>query len=60
MFDKAVQPAHVEALRGIVIQGILRHSAKYFPESRTLPPPAAITASLLLFKMMFLILEISS
>ena len=60
MFDKAVQPAHVEALRGIVIQGILRHSDIYFPESSTFPPPAAITESLLLLNMIFLILEISS
>jgi len=60
IFDKAVQPAQVEALRGTVIQGILRDSAIYFPESRTLPPPAAITESLLLFEMIFLTLEISS
>ena len=56
MFDKAVQPAHVEALRGIVIQGILRESAIYFPESRTLPPPAAITESLLLSEIIFLMI----
>ena len=60
IFDKAVQPAHVEALRGTVIQGILSDSAIYFPESRTLPPPAAITESLLLLEMILLILEISS
>ena len=60
IFDKDVQPAHVDALRGTVIQGMLRQSAIYFPESRTLPPPAAITESLLLFEMIFLTLEISS
>ena len=60
IFDKAVQPAHVEALRGTVIQGILRHSDIYFPQSRTLPPPAAITESWLFFKIIFFILEISS
>ena len=58
--DKAVQPAHVEALRGTVIHGISRQSAIYFPESKTLPPPAAITESLLFFEMMFFILEMSS
>ena len=41
----AVHPAHVDALTGTVMQGILRISAIYLPESRTLPPPAAITAS---------------
>ena len=43
-----------------MIQGILRQSAKYFPESRTLPPPAAITESLLLFKMISFTLDMSS
>ena len=56
IFDKDVQPAHVEALRGTVIQGILRDSAIYFPESRTLPPPAATTESLLLFEIIFLMI----
>ena len=60
MFDKAVQPAQVEALSGTVIQGILRQSAIYFPESRTLPPPAAITESWLLFNIKFFTLEMSS
>ena len=60
IFDNAVQPAHVEALKGTVMQGIFRDSAIYFPESRTLPPPAAITQSLLLFEIIFLTLEISS
>ena len=45
MFDKAVQPAHVDALSGTVIQGILRDSDMILPESRTLPPPAATTES---------------
>ena len=60
IFDKAVQPAHVEALRGTEIQGILRQSDMYLPESRTFPPPAAIRESFLFFKMMSLTLDMSS
>ena len=44
IFDKAVQPAHVDGLKGTVITGIERESAKNFPASKTLPPPEAIIA----------------
>ena len=49
IFANAVQPAHVAALRGIVIHGIESSSAKSFPESSTFPPPAAIIESFLPF-----------
>jgi len=42
------------------MQGIFKESAMYFPQSRTLPPPAAITESLLFVKIMSFILDMSS
>ena len=60
MFDKAVQPAHVDALKGKVITGRDRDSAKYLPASKTFPPPAAIIEVQLFSRIIFFILEISS
>ena len=45
MFASAVQPAHVDALRGTVIQGMFSLLAISFPASRTFPPPDATIAS---------------
>ena len=45
MLDKAVHPAHVEALKGTVMQLMSSNSAINFPASSTFPPPAAIIPS---------------
>ena len=51
--ERAVQPAHVEALKGIVIHGIASLSARSFPASKTFPPPAAIIESHLFYEKSF-------
>ena len=60
VFDNAVQPAQVDARKGIVISGIDSASPKNFPASKSFPPPMAIRESQLFLRIIILILSRSS